>query len=35
MYHAAGIKGKTNLTDKSWHSPTNNASRFFRVKVGK
>ena len=27
------IQGKTNLTDSCWHSPTNNASKFFRVKV--
>ena len=27
------IYGKTNLTDKAWHSPTNEASRFFKVEV--
>ena len=27
------VWGKTNLTDKSWHTPTNNASRFFKVIV--
>ena len=27
------IYGKTNLTDKAWHSPTNEASRFFKVSV--
>ena len=27
------IYGKTNLTDKAWHSPTNQASRFFKVSV--
>ena len=27
------IYGKTNLTDKTWHSPTNEASRFFKVGV--
>lgn len=27
------IYGKTNLTDKTWHSPTNAASRFFTVKA--
>lgn len=27
------IYGKTNLTDAAWHSPTNAASRFFRVGV--
>lgn len=27
------IYGKTNLTDKAWHSPTNSSSRFFRVGV--
>ena len=27
------VEGKTNLTDGAWHSPTNDASRFFRVKV--
>ena len=27
------IYGKTNLTDKAWHSPTNEASRFFKVGV--
>ena len=27
------IWGKTNLTDRAWHSPTNDASRFFRVTV--
>ena len=25
--------GKTNLTDRAWHSPTNASSRFFRVGV--
>ena len=25
------IYGKTNLTDRVWHSPTNEASRFFKV----
>ena len=24
---------KTNLTDAAWHSPTNEASRFFKVVV--
>jgi len=27
------IWGKTNLTDKTWHSPTNNSSHFFKVTV--
>ena len=27
------IYGKTNLTDKAWHSPTNSSSRFFRIGV--
>ena len=27
------IWGKTNLYDTAWHSPTNNASRFFKVTV--
>jgi hypothetical protein len=27
------IYGKTNLTDKVWHSPTNSSSRFFRIGV--
>lgn len=27
------IYGKTNLTDKVWHSPTNESSRLFRVEV--
>ena len=27
------IYGKTNLTDKAWHSPTNSSSRFFKVEV--
>ena len=27
------IYGKTNLTDKAWHSPTNEASQFFMVGV--
>ena len=27
------IYGKTNLIDKAWHSPTNEASRFFKVEV--
>ena len=27
------IYGKTNLTDRVWHSPTNSSSRFFRVGV--
>ena len=27
------IWGKTNLTDKAWHSPTNSATRFFKVNV--
>jgi uncharacterized repeat protein (TIGR02543 family) len=27
------IEGKTNLTDSTWHSPTNAGSRFFKVKV--
>ena len=27
------IWGKTNLTDKVWHSPTNSSSRFFKVEV--
>ena len=27
------VEGKTNLTDKAWHSPTNKMSRFFRVRV--
>ena len=28
------VWGKTNLTDAAWHTPTNSASRFFRVEVG-
>ena len=27
------VWGKTNLTDKTWHSPTNSATRFFKVSV--
>jgi len=27
------IEGKTNLTDIGWHSPTNDGTRFFKVKV--
>ncbi|MCL1919643.1 MAG: InlB B-repeat-containing protein [Kiritimatiellaeota bacterium] len=27
------VWGKTNLTDKAWHSPTNDATRFFKVTV--
>lgn len=27
------VEGKTNLVDQSW-GPTNEATRFFRVKVG-
>jgi hypothetical protein len=27
------IEGKANLSDAAWHSPTNSASRFFRVNV--
>ena len=27
------IEGKTNLADNAWHTPTNSATRFFRVKV--
>ena len=27
------VWGKTNLTDAAWHTPTNSASRFFRVEV--
>ena len=27
------IYGKTNLTDKAWHSPANESSRFFEVEV--
>ena len=27
------VWGKTNLTDRAWHSPTNDASRFFKVTV--
>lgn len=27
------VYGKTNLTDRAWHSPTNEASRFFKVGV--
>ena len=27
------VYGKTNLTDKAWHSPTNEASQFFKVEV--
>ena len=27
------IWGKTNITDVMWHTPTNSASRFFRVEV--
>ena len=27
------VMGKTNLTDKAWHSPTNDATRFFKVTV--
>ena len=27
------IYGKTNLTEAVWHSPTNEASRFFKVGV--
>ena len=30
---AYAIYGKTNLTDRAWHSPTNAASRFFKVGV--
>lgn len=28
------VWGKTNLLDRAWHSPTNEASRFFKVTVG-
>ena len=28
------VMGKTNLTDISWHYPTNHATRFFKVSVG-
>lgn len=28
------VEGKTNLTDATWHSLTNNGTRFFRVKIG-
>jgi len=27
------VWGKTNLTDASWHSPTNSGTRFFKVDV--
>ena len=27
------VLGKTNLTDASWHSPTNDGTRFFKVNV--
>ena len=27
------VYGKTNLTDKAWHSPTNSLDRFFMVGV--
>ena len=27
------VWGKTNLTDQAWHTPTNSASRFFKVTV--
>jgi len=27
------VWGKTNLTDSAWHSPTNDATRFFKVSV--
>ena len=27
------VYGKTNLTDKAWHSPTNALDRFFKVEV--
>lgn len=27
------VWGKTNLTDKVWHTPTNSASRFFKIEV--
>jgi len=27
------VWGKTNLTDKTWHTPTNDATRFFKVSV--
>ena len=32
-FRAYTIYGKTNLTDKAWHSQTNEASRFFKVTV--
>ena len=28
------VYGKTNLTDTAWHSPTNAATRFFKLNVG-
>jgi hypothetical protein len=28
------VLGKTNLTDSTWHCPTNSATRFFKVNVG-
>ena len=28
------VLGKTNLTDKAWHSPTNHATKYFKVNVG-
>ena len=30
---AYAVWGKTNLTDRAWHFPTNDASRFFQVRV--
>ena len=27
------VKGKTNLTDALWHSPTNGGTRFYKVNV--
>ncbi len=33
VLRAYTIYGKTNLTDRVWHSPTNASSRFFRVGV--
>ena len=27
------VYGKTNFTDASWHSPTNDGTRFFKVDV--
>jgi hypothetical protein len=33
LFLIATVLGKTNLTDKTWHSPTNSETRFFKVKV--